>query len=83
MSGYRPGYSEHHSPMFDLGAIHGQLDVDRITNCPPFPPVGANPPEPFYRAMYDRGYHEVFDGAVAHSCSRCRRTRSAPGGSAI
>ena len=58
--GYRPGYSEAHSPMYALGREHGitdnQLEADgHEVN-------GPQPPNPAYPVMYMRGYNEVRNG---------------------
>jgi hypothetical protein len=59
--GYRPGYSEKHSPMYDQGKADGNADAKR----PEGKQLGPTPPNPAYRAMYDRGYADGFAEGAA------------------
>ena len=53
MSGYKAGYSESHSPMWDAGYADGQADVSRIAAG--LEPIGMDPRK-VGSAMYKRGY---------------------------
>jgi hypothetical protein len=53
MSGYKAGYSETHSPMWEAGYADGQADVSRIAEGKDT--MGMDPGK-VGSAMYQRGY---------------------------
>ena len=75
MSGYRPGYSELHSPYYRDGQADGQRDEQRVKSCPPRPPLGMDSAKE-RSAMYRRGYESMFTGR-RHSCGNCRQGSAA------
>lgn len=70
---YKTG-RERNSPDYLAGCHDGFADVLRIGHCPSQFPIGPTPPNPDYHAMYDRGYHDIFDKAEPHICTEsCQR----------
>lgn len=55
MSGYRPGYSEEHSPYYLAGVNDGLRDAELMAEDPPQEPVGMDATRD-WSGMYRRGY---------------------------
>ena len=71
MSGYKPGYSEEHSPWYADGKHDANLDAQLVSLCPPWPPNGPNPAK-VRSGMYRRGYDSV--PQVPHMCTdKCKK----------
>lgn len=76
MSGYKPGYSEDHSPYWQNGVIDGMLDAQIVTQCPPGEPIGPDD-ERSWSLMYMLGYASEWDTATPHICTPHCRSREA------
>ena len=61
--GYRPGYSEAHSPNYAAGHADGTQDKRRIEAGKE--PMGPTPLNPAYPVMYNRGYQDGLNGIPA------------------
>lgn len=70
MSGYKPGYSEEHSPTYKQGRADGLRDTALMTSCPGNAPIG---PDPDGGAMYQRGYERTFVEGFHIPCSGCKK----------
>ncbi len=56
MGGYRPGYSERHSPWYREGVRDGEKDAARARLDPPKPPCNFDQHKA-HSVMYQRGYN--------------------------
>ena len=65
-SGYRPGYSEQHSPFWSAGRADAEADAARVANGED--PQGMDPAKA-WSVMYQRGYGAIGGGSEATEAS--------------
>jgi len=71
MAGYRPGYSEAHSPTYRDGLADGRADAELASLCPPGYPAHYDP----VGVMYERGYELGFQPNPCAGCEKCQPER--------